>query len=67
MLPRIIKVSHSSLLWEITRNSQSFLVVDRKVVSKVPIEDVPLCLLAVFYVLNIHIPLVVPISIVLWR
>ena len=34
--------------------SQSFLVVDRKVVSEVPTEDVPLCLLAVFYVLNIR-------------
>ena len=38
------------------QNDQSFLVIDRKVVTETVIQDIPIILLAAFYMLNICYP-----------
>ena len=35
---------------------QAFLVMDKNILSEINIEDIPVCLLAVFYVFNICYP-----------
>ena len=38
------------------RSTASFLIIDRRVVTEVPVNDVPIYLMATYYILNICYP-----------
>ena len=44
------------VIGDIQEPSQAFIVVDRQIVTEVNIIDIPLVLLAAFFVFNIHYP-----------
>ncbi len=47
---------HAIIIGDHKSQEQAFLIVDKKVVCEIPINDIPIFLLAIFYILNIEYP-----------